>query len=216
MSLKIKICGMREAENMAEVAALRPDYMGFIYYRKSPRYVGDQFNPEWATEMKGIRKTAVFVNEPLESALGIIERLGFDAVQLHGDETPGYCRQVKQAGLEVIKAFGIGPGFDFSQLDAYGDAVDFFLFDAKTQSYGGSGKRFSWEQLGGYTGGKAFFLSGGLDPENLREAIASAANLPLYALDLNSRIELAPALKDTEKAAQAIRLIKQREHEDRK
>lgn len=216
MPPKIKICGMREPENIRDAAALRPDYMGFIYYRKSPRYVGEDFAPVWAPELKGIRKTAVLVNEPLDSALEIINRLGFEAVQLHGSESPAYCREVKKSGVELLKVFGVFAGFDFRQLEAFEPFADYFLFDAKTDAYGGSGKRFSWEQLRNYQSETPFFLSGGLDPDNLEEAMKAMAGLPLYALDLNSRIESAPGVKNIEKAAEAIRLIKQYENEDRK
>ncbi|TCS87844.1 phosphoribosylanthranilate isomerase [Anseongella ginsenosidimutans] len=200
---------MRGAENIREAAILRPDYMGFIYYRKSPRYVGDNFKPVWGPEMEGVRKTAVFVNEPLESVQEIVNCLQFEAVQLHGEESPAYCGELKQAGMEVLKAFGIAPGFDFRQLEAYEQVADFFLFDAKTSAYGGSGKSFAWEQLMEYTGSKPFFLSGGLDTDNVKLAVDAAAELPLYALDLNSRFESAPGVKNIQKLTEAIRLIKQ-------
>lgn len=206
---------MRDPANIAAIAALAPDYMGFIFYPGSKRYVGKDFAPAWGPEIEGIRKVAVFVNEPLDSALEITDRLGFDMVQLHGNETPAYCREMKRAGLEVIKAFGIGPGYDFSQLGPFREWVDFYLLDAQTPIYGGSGERFDWKQLEGYREEKPFFLSGGLEPANLSEA-AAAAGTSLHALDLNSRIELAPALKNTEMAATAIQLVKQLVHENEK
>lgn len=214
--MKIKICGMRDPANIAEIAALAPDYMGFIFYPKSSRYVGQDFAPAWGPETEAIRKVAVFVNESLDSALEITDRLGFDMVQLHGNETPAYCREMKQAGLEVIKAFGIGPEYDFSQLEPFGEWTDFYLLDARTPIYGGSGERFDWKQLEQYREEKPFFFSGGLEPANLKEAVAAAAGTSLHALDLNSRIELAPALKNAEMAATAIQLVKQLVHENEK
>lgn len=214
MQPKIKICGMREEANLREIARLAPDYLGFIYYRKSPRYVGADFNPEWGPEMDSIRKVAVFVDEPLESALDIMARAGYDAAQLHGNESPAYCRDIKAAGIQVIKAFGVDRDFDFSRLEAYEPVVDYFLFDAKTRDYGGSGKTFGWDLLQGYRGSRPFFLSGGLEPGNLKQALQATSGLPLYGLDLNSRIEQAPGLKDAEKASEAISMIKQGEYEN--
>lgn len=235
MPVKVKICGMREPGNIREIAVLRPDYMGFIFYRKSPRYAGTEFFGNEGFQqsagavsfqtaaragtntapagmnaaLAGIKKTAVFVDEPLDPAREMINRAGFDAVQLHGNETPAYCRQVKETGAEVIKAFGVGEDFDFSILEAYAPFCDYFMFDAKTSAFGGSGKTFGWELLRRYTGSKPFFLSGGLDLDNLSAALTAVDGLPLYALDLNSRFETAPGLKDTEKVKKAIRLIKQ-------
>src|SRR3546814_503896 len=163
-AIKIKICGMRDAENIADIAALRPDYMGFVFYHKSPRYVGKDFSPVWTPEMAGITKTAVLVNEPLDSALELLEQGGFDAAQLHGEESPEYCRQIREKGKKVVKSFGIDADFDFNQLKAYEQEVDCFLFDAKTSIYGGSGKTFGWEQLQRYPLSVPFFLSGGLEP----------------------------------------------------
>lgn len=214
MQPKIKICGMRDPENVKEVAALAPDYMGFIYYAKSPRYVGPEFRLRRQPETQAIRNVAVFVNEPPESALEIAVRDGYDAVQLHGAESPAYCKEFQSAGFEVIKAFGIDADFDFAQLEPYAGSVNFFLFDAKTRAYGGSGKPFEWEKLGEYTGTTPFFLSGGLEPANLEEALAVTAGLPLYALDLNSRVETAPGIKDLEKTAAAISLIKHGKYEN--
>lgn len=212
---------MRDAANIADVASLQPDYMGFIYYRKSPRYVGEDFRPEWdrpgsagGRPLQGVRKVAVFVDEPLDSALDIIGRLQFDAAQLHGHETPDYCRRIKETGAEVVKSFGVGEDFDFRQLEDYEPFADHFLFDAKTSAYGGSGKRFGWEQLRGYEGTKPFFLSGGLDLDNLEQALGLAGRLPLHALDLNSCFESAAAFKNIEKVSEAIRLIRQ--HDNRK
>lgn len=210
---------MRDAANIAEVASLRPDYMGFIYYRKSPRYVGEGFRPEWdrllsPDQLQGIRKVAVFVDEPLDAAVDILERTGFDTAQLHGSESPEYCRRIKETGAEVVKSFGVGADFDFGQLEDYEPFADHFLFDAKTSMYGGSGKRFGWEQLRRYIGTKTFFLSGGLDLDNLEQALGLAGSLPLYALDLNSCFESAAGFKNIEKVSEAIRWIRQ--HDNRK
>ncbi|HYH57544.1 MAG TPA: phosphoribosylanthranilate isomerase [Anseongella sp.] len=215
MPLKVKICGMRDPANIGAAAALGPDYMGFIFYGKSPRYVGAGFSPDWS-RLGGVVKTAVFVDEPLDSALEIIGRLGFEAAQLHGSESPEYCRQVQQAGVAIIKAFGIAEGFDFGLLEAYAPVCDYFMFDAKTSAFGGSGQTFPWDLLRRYSGSKPFFLSGGLDLGNLSAAMDAAAGLPLYALDLNSRFELAPGLKDTGKVKEAIRLIKHIGNEGKK
>lgn len=209
MSVNVKICGMREAGNISRIAELRPDYMGFIFYPKSPRYVGAGFHPVWGPEMAGIRKVAVFVDEPLDSAMQILNEGRFEAAQLHGSESPEYCGQIREKGWEVIKSFGIGEDFDFGVLTPYVPYVDRFLFDAKTSAYGGSGKTFGWEKLTDYPFQVPFFLSGGLDMENLEPALRLTGGLPLDTLDLNSRFEMTPAVKNIDLVAEAISLIRQ-------
>ena len=196
--LAIKVCGMRRAANIAAVADLRPDYMGFIFYPKSPRYVNEVSAELIKYIPSSIKTVGVFVNEEIEVVKSLVFKHQLKAVQLHGTEDATYCKALKETGVEVIKAFGIGPDFDFQLLNKYLPAVDYFLFDTQTAAHGGSGKVFDWQLLENYTIKKSYFLSGGIDILQVG-AIKSIMDERLYALDVNSKFELAPGLKDVEK-----------------
>jgi len=190
----IKICGLKDPSNIEEVILSGPHYIGFIFYPDSARYVGE-LNPECLVALKNIKKTAVFVNSGLEEIKDILSKYQFDAVQLHGDESPEFCMLIKEMGVEVIKAFGVGAAFEYRQLEAYLPIIDYFLFDTKTPIYGGSGKSFDWEILKKYPYAKPYFLSGGIGPDNFQEAY-KLEDERLYALDLNSRFETSPGIKN--------------------
>ncbi len=208
-SLKIKVCGMRDPANIADVSALEPDYLGFIFFPGSPRYVGP--DPEALFSQiptdPGIVRTGVFVDESPEVILDYAFRFHLRAVQLHGSESPAASSELLAAGLEVIKAFGIGDTFDFRRLEPYRDACSSFLFDTKTSGYGGSGRTFDWNVVDHYTGDKPFFLSGGLRPENIGR-IPEISSKALYGADLNSRFETRPGFKDIGRLKQAITTLK--------
>ena len=137
----LKVCGLRD--NIEEVVALGPDYAGFIFYNKSPRYVGGAFKmPDLD---KGIKRVGVFVNESLKEVQLLVGKYDLSFVQLHGNETYDYCGKLKQSGIRIIKAFQIDETFDFGLLHDYESTTDYFLFDTKTSSYGGSGKTFNWD-----------------------------------------------------------------------
>lgn len=206
MAPKIKICGMKQAANIAAVAALQPDYLGFIFYEKSPRFISDISAELIKYVPASIQTTGVFVNEALETVLGSITKYNLKACQLHGQETPAYCQQVKATGVEVIKAFGINEDFNFSCLAEYENAVDYFLFDTQTAAHGGSGKVFNWDLLGAYNLTKPYFLSGGIDLQHA-EVINNLKDQRLYAIDVNSKFEIEPGLKDAEKLAAFKQLI---------
>src|SRR5690606_7892576 len=190
---KIKICGLKHPENTREVITLRPDYVGFICYPGSKRFVGE-LDAHWIAGLQGAKKTGVFVNAAIHEVKKAIHQYGFHAIQLHGTETPAYCAELKDCGVEVIKAFGIDDRFDWSTVRAY-DAADYYLFDTQSTQHGGTGKRFDWTLLEGYTGDKPCFLTGGTSAENIAEALR-LGDSRLYALDLNSRFETAPGIKD--------------------
>jgi phosphoribosylanthranilate isomerase len=194
--LKVKVCGMRDQENILQIKELNPDYLGFIFYPKSPRYV-DLFDKNLISLLHPIKKTAVFVNAPLDEVKMNLNEYQFEAVQLHGKESPDYCKEVKREGVEVIKAFGIHENFEWKLLESYLDVVDYFLFDTYTNAHGGSGKTFNWEFLKDYPFEKKYFLSGGIGPENFERALA-IQDERLYGLDLNSRFEDSPGLKNIE------------------
>lgn len=194
----IKVCGLRDPENIIGIASLSPDYMGFIFYPGSVRYIGrDPERNLFSLIPQGIKKTGVFVDEKIEAVHGAVSGYGLEAVQLHGTETEDYCKQLKSPDLVVIKTFRIGPGFDFNITYSYIDCCDFFLFDTQSGIPGGSGKKFSWDLLERYKTDKPFFLSGGIGIEDI-ETITSFHNKKLYAIDINSRFETAPGIKNVE------------------
>ena len=204
--MKIKVCGLKYPDNIAEVTGLKPDYVGFICYAPSPRYA-TELNTEILDALPGtIYKTAVFVNEDAETIIKLVDNYNFDAVQLHGNESPEFCKQFKDK-VTVIKAFGIGDGFDFERLNQFADSVDYFLFDTKTDKHGGSGLIFDWSLLDNYTLDIPFFLSGGLSPENL-EQVKAIKHPQFYGVDLNSKFELEPGLKDINKLKEAFELLR--------
>jgi phosphoribosylanthranilate isomerase len=197
MKVRVKVCGMREAENVLGVTALQPDYMGFIFYEKSPRFVGQSFQlpPSFPA---AIKKVGVFVNETPEKMLAIAESLKLDFLQLHGNEPVEVCAAVKRAGLGVIKAFSVDDDFDFAVTKPYQSSVDFFLFDTKGKYYGGNAQTFDWSVLKRYDQQVPFFLSGGITPDNVIN-IAALKDMNLHALDVNSGVEIQPALKSIDK-----------------
>jgi len=194
MALKLKICGMRDERNIRDVAALSPDFMGFIFYPASPRYVGDTFFiPN--DFPSSIKRTGVFVNESVESVLDKVKKYPLDFVQLHGSETPEQCRLVKEQGVQVIKVFSVNDEFDFVITKLYEKTVDYFLFDTKGKFYGGNAQPFNWQILKKYNQKLPFFLSGGLSPDTM-EGILALQEMNLFALDVNSGAEVSPGVKD--------------------
>ncbi len=204
--MKIKICGLKHPDNIKTITGLQPDYMGFICYAPSPRFIAT-IQPETLAEIPhAILKTAVFVNEGIEKIQSAIATYQFDAVQLHGNEDADFCKLLK-GNVQVIKAFGVGEAFDFEQLGEYVDSVDYFLFDTKTDKHGGSGQAFNWQVLDNYKLDIPFFLSGGLSLENLA-TVKTIKHPQLYGVDINSRFEIEPGLKDINKLKQAFDILK--------
>lgn len=203
--MKIKVCGLREANNIAAIAALKPDYMGFIWYAPSPRYVYRLPEEVLSNLPANIIKTAVFVNENIDVINALITQFDFNAVQLHGQESPEFCSVLKPR-VQVLKAFGVDEHFNFEQLKAYEGTVDYFLFDTKTDKHGGSGQTFNWALLDSYRLNVPFFLSGGISLDNLQE-IKNIKHPAFYGVDLNSRFEIAPGVKDIEKLKQAFEML---------
>jgi phosphoribosylanthranilate isomerase len=204
--MKIKICGMKQAENIAQVAALQPDFMGFIFYDKSKRYISLDDFLAINTDFAGVNKVGVFVNESIKNIIKIATLGNIKYLQLHGDETPEYCEELKYLDFNVIKAFGIDESFDFQLLNEYQNVCDYFLFDTKTQDYGGSGRPFDHTLLNQYKLSLPIFLSGGLDIQDIDYLYnLSLSQSPLrgvgglWGLDFNSKLEDAPGLKNLEK-----------------
>jgi phosphoribosylanthranilate isomerase len=207
MAIKIKVCGMKHPDNIVGLTSLAVDYIGFIFYEKSKRFVGDA-NQEYIKRLKGLIKVGVFVNADLAEICDKIDKFNLNAVQLHGDESLQFCEELKQRGqVTLIKAFGIDQHFDWTVLNAYGGAIDYFLFDTKSNSYGGTGTQFDWSLLHQYKLEYPYFLSGGLDENNIKAAL-QADDPRLYALDLNSKFEIEPGLKDINLLSHSINSIK--------
>ena len=220
--MKLKVCGMKYVENIQQVAALQPDYLGFIFYEKSKRNF-EGIIPELPSSIK---KTGVFVNEILAIVISMVEEYRLDAIQLHGDESVEYILELKaqlaerkelfieenkqitkkknqhfiaDTAIEIIKVFGIKDTFDFDILKPYVAVVDYFLFDTKGKERGGNGTKFDWTVLKKYPFEKPFFLSGGIGLEDVVEVQKTIhSGLPIYALDVNSKFESAPGVKKIE------------------
>ena len=197
---------MKHPENISEVAKLQPDYMGFIFYEKTPRY----FEAKMPEISSAIKKTGVFVDEEINIILDRIKEHDLSAIQLHGEESAAFCAELKtlliETEVEIIKVFSIKDDFDFERLKEYETVVDFFLFDTKGKNKGGNGITFNWEVLKDYRSKKPFFLSGGIGAEEV-EAIQKLQayfeengeeNL-LYAIDVNSKFEEEAGCKNVEK-----------------
>lgn len=191
MNAKLKICGMNH--NIAEVAALQPNYLGFIFYEKSSRnYTGA--SPILPSSVK---RVGVFVDASLEDISEKIKTYHLDVVQLHGDETPELCQALYN--IEVWKVFSIKNSFDFNRLIPYEKVVDKFLFDTKGKEKGGNGYTFDWSVLNGYHLTKPIVLSGGIGLDEI-ESLQQILNteLPIHVIDVNSKFELAPGMKNIE------------------
>ncbi|RWW91894.1 phosphoribosylanthranilate isomerase [Flavobacterium cerinum] len=206
--MKIKICGMKYPENIKDIALLKPDHLGFIFYSASKRFVGEDFKfSDFEKTMANIDRVAVFVNESNTVMEKMVEQYNINIIQLHGDESPQQCKDLKEKRYIVIKAFSMAEGFDFSILKDYELVTDYFLFDTKTTGYGGSGQAFNWQLLNQYNLSRPFFLSGGLGVHNIEQFLEFSHPM-LHGYDFNSRLEIKPGLKDKESASLIIDKIK--------
>lgn len=204
--MKIKVCGMRDSNNILELIKLKPDFVGFIFYNKSRRFVAEFTQIKFPEKIK---KVGVFVNENINKVLEKAKKHQLDFVQLHGDETPEYCHQLKlsyskrgQNEIQIIKAFSVDEVFDFSQTNLYKTNCNYFLFDTKGENYGGNGIKFNWEILQNYEGETPYFLSGGIgleDKDELMSFLQRKEAENCYAIDVNSKFEYSPGIKNIEK-----------------
>ena len=190
--MMIKVCGMRDTENIREVEALGIDLMGFIFWPKSSRYVSER--PAYLpTNCKCV---GVFVDEDIETVRRIADDYALEFIQLHGHESADYCAQLK--GLKLIKAISVSGQDDIATYKTYEGLVDYYLFDTKCPSVGGSGQQFDWSVLSAYDGNTPFLLSGGIGPDDT-ERVKVSHHSKCVGIDLNSRFEIGPGLKDINK-----------------
>ena len=192
----IKVCGMRDAENIRKAEALGINLMGFIFWPKSSRFVSKR--PEYLPSK--VKRVGVFVDEDIETVKRLADEYELDYIQLHGHESPEYVANMNRP---VIKAISVNSHKDITTYKAYENIVDYFLFDTKCQSVGGSGLQFDWSVLDAYDGKKPFLLSGGIGPEDA-EKVKNFSHPQCIGIDLNSRFETAPALKDINKLKQFL------------
>ncbi len=199
--MKIKVCGMREAQNIQALSALDVDYMGLIFYEKSKRFVQGEIVD---TDLK---KVGVFVNEKIEQVKALAEKHTLHAIQIHGDESPEYCRKLQEKGYKVFKAFRVDEHFDFNDVKPYEAFCELFIFDAKGKDYGGNGISYDWSVLQKYQGETDFLLSGGINPDSVGK-IQAFQHPKCTGLDLNSGFEIEPALKDISSLKRFINRVK--------
>ncbi len=196
--MKLKICGLKNPENMLKIAKLKPDFIGFIFYMESKRYLKEWFNKDILTQVpKIVNKVGVFVNEKIETVIEKYNTYKLDLVQLHGDEDKMYCSKLFIKGIPVIKAFSISNDFDFKNIKELVPFCKYFLFDTRGESRGGTGLKFNWDKLNEYKFNLPFFLSGGIGSDDI-ESISKLSFDQLYAIDINSKFEIEPGLKNTE------------------
>ena len=201
--MRVKVCGMTEIEQVKQLDAMGVDFAGFIFYPKSPRYVGKHLTGEQIRKARlRLGKVGVFVNAHYDEVMRQVEDYGLDMVQLHGDETPRFCEQLAN-NITVVKVFRLSDNDPVDWLiRPYQDSCDMFLFDTEGAGYGGTGKKFNWDTLKPAEIDKLFFLSGGIEPGDAdrlgvfaREPVARK----LFAIDINSKFETSPGVKDLKK-----------------
>jgi len=204
----VKVCGMRDPDNIREIDAIQAiDWMGFIFWPKSKRYVS-----EYPTDMPIYKKrVGVFVDEDIEQVKRIAKEYALDIIQLHGHESPNYLRQLRQ--WKVVKAFNIATPSDLESTKPYEGIADYFLFDTKGKSVGGNGEKFDWSVLNSYEGKTPFLLSGGIGPDDAERinALFTLDGFPIdqfAGIDLNSGFETAPAMKDPQSLKDFLRIVK--------
>ncbi len=205
--MMLKVCGMRSKENIEELLEVEPEFMGLIFYPKSKRFVRE-LDAEVIDrlERSETKVVGVFVNASLEVIEQKVEEYKLDFVQLHGDEPLELGQQLAEKGMRVIKVFGVKDELPQEEISLWEPLVDYFLFDTKSTGYGGTGQRFSWNILKDYQARKPFFLSGGIALENANEVLEM--DIPeLVGVDVNSKLEIAPAIKDMEKVRDLKKLI---------
>jgi phosphoribosylanthranilate isomerase len=209
--MRVKVCGMTQPDQVEALGDLGATFAGFIFYPKSPRYVFKHMNITQIRKVNNINKVGVFVNSSIEEVLHLVDECRLSMVQLHGDEPPKYCEKIADY-VSVVKAFRLSDNDSVEwMIRPYMDVCDMFMFDTMGVGYGGTGKKFDWSMLKNSTIGKPFFLSGGIEPGD-EEELKAFAQLPvaraLFAIDINSKFEVSPGVKDMEKIREFVGHLK--------
>ena len=210
-SIKVKVCGLTKLDQIQELVSTKIDFLGFIFYQRSPRYVLNHLKLEEIRSIDHKGKIGIFVNETISKIIQISEKTNLNYVQLHGDETNSFIEELREKLNEkigIIKVLRIGENADelSYKINSLKLDIDFFLFDTDSKTFGGTGKTFDWNFLNEIQNFKPYFLSGGISPENIVN-IRSLKQKP-FALDINSKFENEPGNKDIEKIKKFIKLIK--------
>ena len=200
--MELKVCGLKFKENIREVMEVRPDYIGLIFYEKSPRFI-DGLEQDFVRTLAGVKKVGVFVNSDSEFVFSTVEKYGLDMVQLHGDETLDQAKELHSRNIEIIKVFSVKDKLP-PDWKAYKPFSKYFLFDTSTANFGGSGQHFDWDILHEVT--HPFFLSGGIRAEDI-ENIKKLQWSNLIGIDVNSKVELTPGMKDIKKVKKLKQLL---------
>ena len=206
--MRVKVCGMTQLDQVRKLDEMGLDFAGFIFYPKSPRYVGKHIKGDQLKKAKlRLGKVGVFVNSGYEEVMKLVDEYGLDMVQLHGDETPRYCDQLANY-VSVIKVFRLGENDPIDWITRpYLESCDMFLFDTLGVGYGGTGKKFNWDVLKNASVDKLFFLSGGIEPddqEKLKEFSAAPVASKLFSIDINSRFETSAGIKDLDRISSFV------------
>jgi phosphoribosylanthranilate isomerase len=205
--MRVKVCGITQEEQLIKLAETGVTFAGLIFYPKSPRYVLRQMTTSQIKKESNINKVGVFVNASVEEVLHMVDECRLHMVQLHGDETPRYCEKIADY-ISVVKAFRISDSENIGwRIKDYMEVCDMFMFDTEGAGYGGTGKKFNWAKLHDVAVGKPYFLSGGIEPGDV-EKLKEFSKLPeakgLFAIDINSKFEILPGIKDMEKIKKFI------------
>jgi len=208
--MRIKVCGMTQLEQAEHLAELGVTFAGFIFYPKSPRYVFKNITTSQIRKLNNINKVGVFVNAGIEEVLHMVDECRLHMVQLHGDESPKYCEKIADY-VSVVKAFRLSDNDNVDwMIRPYMEMCDMFMFDTMGSGYGGTGKKFDWTVLRNSSIGKPFFLSGGIEPgdeEKLRHFTEEPVSKALFAIDINSRFEVSPGVKDMKKIGKFVKEV---------
>lgn len=207
-NINIKVCGMRDESNIRELVKIHPDYIGFIFYSKSERFVGENFDLKVLDYIpESINKVGVFVKASKDYILEKLKIFKLNLIQLHGGESSEFCRDLSYKGIRIIKVFSINEEFNFNTINPFKAYCKYFLFDTECSTYGGSSMKYNWNILSKYDNEKPFFLSGGIGNKDT-DLIKDLKNLNIHAVDINSRFEKEPGLKDISKIRKFIKNLK--------
>ena len=205
---QLKVCGLTKMDQIQELISLNTNFLGFIFYEKSPRFVLNHLSLEEISEINHQGKVGVFVNETIEKIAEISEKAKLNFIQLHGDEDEEFILSLSQRlskDVKIIKVFRVGT--QNLKLETWNlEQIDYFLFDTDSKAFGGTGKSFDWQILNEIEISKPYFLSGGISLENIHQR--STINHQPLALDINSKFEIEPGSKDLEKIKNFTQIVK--------